>query len=127
MAHEPRTAGVSRDGGSVRGRMDWEAERRRRGVSTARVTTSLTLRVSVRLSSNNRTQQTGRLINNRNVLLTVLGPEVQDWGPRVGSAGPSDRVTRLQRGLGVAWWDIRATSRGQSWGSLPGSSGARES
>ena len=67
-----------------------EAERQRRGVSAARLTAPLTLRVSVRLSGNNRTQQTGRLINNRNVLLTVLGAGSSRLG-RQGGQGTTLR------------------------------------
>ena len=35
----------------------------------------------------------------------------------MGRGGPSDRMKQLQRRPGVTWWDVRATSRGQSWGS----------
>ena len=67
-----------------------EAERQRRGVSAARLTAPLTLRVSVRLSGNNRTQQTGRLIKNRNVLLTILGA----GSPRLGRQGGQGTTLR---------------------------------
>ena len=79
-------------GGCQRGGRGWEAARQRRakggwyaqGVSAASVTAALTLRVSARLSDNNRTQQNGRLINNRNVLLTVLGAGSPRLGQRSG-------------------------------------------
>ena len=90
VAHAPRTGGMSAGRKGVGGREQhrakggWYAQ----GVSADRLTAALTLRVSARLSGNNRTQQNGRLINNRNVLLTVLGA----GSPRLGHQGGQGRT-----------------------------------
>ena len=84
VAHAPRTGGMSAGRKGVGAKGGWYAQ----GVSAARVTAALTLRVSARLSGNNRTQQNGRLINNRNVLLTVLGA----GSPRLGHQGGQGRT-----------------------------------